>query len=154
MLGLMQLDGKYDAALASYRAWYPDHGGNLLVDAARDVYGDAMGAAANSGVEVDWTSSLARYSSTMTGAWLWRQGSIGTPGVADIAPSWWINFGAYTVDSPYGAGYKEPRVVGFTGFGTLGGGNVSIAAGRDAGVRDAAATRRSMSTAWRRARKG
>ncbi|WZB63371.1 hypothetical protein WJ970_10880 [Achromobacter xylosoxidans] len=100
VLGLMQLDGKYDAALASYRAWYPDHGGNLLVDAARDVYGDAMGAAANSGVEVDWTSSLARYSSTMTGAWLWRQGSIGTPGVADIAPSWWINFGAYTVDSP------------------------------------------------------
>ena len=62
VLGLMQLDGKYDAALASYRAWYPDHGGNLLVDAARDVYGDAMGAAANSGVEVDWTSSLARYS--------------------------------------------------------------------------------------------
>ena len=53
VLGLMQLDGKYDAALASYRAWYPDHGGNLLVDAARDVYGDAMGAAANSGVEVD-----------------------------------------------------------------------------------------------------
>ncbi|MBR8654657.1 filamentous hemagglutinin family protein, partial [Achromobacter sp. Marseille-Q0513] len=137
VLGLMQLDGKYDAAMASYRAWYPDHGGNLLVDAARDVYGDAMGAAANSGVEVDWTASLARYSSTMTGAWLWRQGSIGTPGVADIAPSWWINFGAYTVDSPYGAGYKEPRVVGFTGFGTLGGGNVSIAAGRDAGVRDA-----------------
>ena len=28
-------------------------------------------------------------------------------------------------------------MVGFTGFGTLGGGNVSIAAGRDAGVRDA-----------------
>ena len=38
VLGLMQLDGKYDAALASYRAWYPDHGGNLLVDAARDAY--------------------------------------------------------------------------------------------------------------------
>ena len=108
-----------------------------------------MGAAANSGVEVDWTSSLARYSSTMTGAWLWRQGSIGTPGVADIAPSWWINFGAYTVDSPT-APATEPRVVGFTGFGTLGGASASPPA-RDA---TRAATRRSMSTAWRRARKG
>ena len=37
--------------MASYRAWYPDHGGNLLVDAR--AHGDAMGAAANSGVEVD-----------------------------------------------------------------------------------------------------
>ena len=152
VLGLMQLDGKYDAALASYRAWYPDHGGNLLVDAARDVYGDAMGAAANSGVEVDWTSSLARYSSTMTGAWLWRQGSIGTPGVADIAPSWWINFGAYTVDS------LRRRLQG-----TEGGGFHRL---RHAGRRQRQhrrrprrgrarrATRRSMSTAWRRARKG
>ena len=75
----------------------------------------------------------------MTGAWLWRQGSIGTPGVADIAPSWWINFGAYTVDSLRRR--QEPRVVGFTGFGTLGGGNVSIAA---AARRACAATRRSM----------
>ena len=154
VLGLMQLDGKYDAAMASYRAWYPDHGGNLLVDAARDVYGDAMGAAANSGVEVDWTSSLARYSSTMTGAWLWRQGSIGTPGVADIAPSWWINFGAYTVDSPTAPATRNR------------GWWVSPASARWAAATSAsppaatracatrAATRRSMSTAWRRARKG
>ena len=57
------------------------------------------------------------------------------PGVADIAPAWWINFGTYV---PGGSvSMREPRLVGFTGFGTLGGGNVSISAGRDAGVRDA-----------------
>ena len=63
--------------------------------------------------------------------------------------SWWINFGAYTVDSPT-APAAEPRVVGFTGFGTLGGNNVSIAAGRDAGVRDARGGNAMSSTAWRR----
>ncbi|KAG0740466.1 hypothetical protein G6F24_017008 [Rhizopus arrhizus] len=73
----------------------------------------------------------------MTGTWLWRQGSIGTPGVAEIAPSWWINFFTYAVEGAIGGNNPEPRLVGFTGFGTLGGGNLSIAAGRDAGIRDA-----------------
>ncbi|MFD4837394.1 filamentous hemagglutinin family protein [Achromobacter sp. NPDC058515] len=136
-LGLIQMDGKYDAAMAAYQAWYPDQGGNLTVEAGRDVYGDAMGSNADNGVPFDQTSARGRYASTMTGAWLWRQGSIGTPGVADIAPSWWINFGAYAVEGAMGGGNKEPRLVGFTGFGTLGGGNLSISAGRDAGVRDA-----------------
>ena len=136
-LGLIQMDGKYDDALAAYRAWYPDQGGNLIVQAGRDVYGDAVGSSADNGVVVDQSSARARYASTMTGTWLWRQGSIGTPGVVDIAPSWWINFGTYAVDGAVGAGNQEPRLVGFTGFGTLGGGNLSISAGRDAGIRDA-----------------
>ncbi|KAG1529525.1 hypothetical protein G6F50_017941 [Rhizopus delemar] len=41
-LGLIQMDGKYDAALAAYQAWYPDQGGNLVVQAGRDIYGDAL----------------------------------------------------------------------------------------------------------------
>ena len=136
-LGLIQMDGKYDAALAAYQAWYPDQGGNLVVQAGRDIYGDALGSGADNGVVVDYSSARARYASTMTGSWLWRQGSIGTPGVADIAPSWWINFGTYAVEGAIGGNNPEPRLVGFTGFGTLGGGNLSIAAGRDAGIRDA-----------------
>ncbi|NMK50596.1 filamentous hemagglutinin family protein [Achromobacter sp. Bel] len=136
-LGLIQLDGKYDAALSVYQAWYPDQGGNLTVAAGRDVYGDAVGSMADSGISVAGSPGRARYASTATGNWLWRQGSIGTPGVADIAPSWWINFGTYAVQGGFGGGDKEPRLVGFTGFGTLGGGNVSIHAGRDAGLRDA-----------------
>ena len=136
-LGLIQLDGKYDAALSVYQAWYPDQGGNLVVQAGRDVYGDAVGSTADAGVPLEGSSPRARYASTLTGAWLWRQGSLGTPGVADIAPSWWINFGSYATKASVGGGYEEPRLLGFTGFGTLGGGNLSISAGRDAGIRDA-----------------
>ncbi len=136
-LGLIQLDGKYDAALSVYQAWYPDQGGNLVVQAGRDVYGDAVGSAADAGVPLEGSSPRARYANTLTGAWLWRQGSLGTPGVADIAPSWWINFGSYATKASVGGGYEEPRLLGFTGFGTLGGGNLSISAGRDAGIRDA-----------------
>lgn len=136
-LGLIQMDGKYDAAMAAYQAWYPDQGGNLTVAAGRDVYGDALGSNADSGVAMEGTTTRARYATTSTGNWLWRQGSIGTPDVADIAPSWWINFGAYAVEGSANGGNKQPILVGFTGFGALGGGNVNIAAGRDAGLRDA-----------------
>ncbi|MCH5842911.1 hypothetical protein MMA90_23945, partial [Salmonella enterica] len=82
----------------------------------------------------DTLGGRAHYASATTGNWLWRQGVIGMPGVADIAPAWWINFGTYASNSSTHG--EQPRVVGFTGFGTLGGGNLSISAGRDAGVRD------------------
>jgi len=108
-----------------------------VVQAGRDVYGDGVGSTADAGVPLEGSSPRARYASTLTGAWLWRQGSLGTPGVADIAPSWWINFGSYATKASVGGGYEEPRLLGFTGFGTLGGGNLSISAGRDAGIRDA-----------------
>ncbi|MGW8304735.1 MAG: filamentous hemagglutinin family protein [Achromobacter pulmonis] len=136
VLGSIQHDGKYDAALAAYRAWYPDQGGNLTVAAGRDIYGDAwsansMNAQRYGTQDVEYT----KYPSAALSNWLWRQGSVGMPGVTDIASSWWINFGTYAANATTNS--QQPRVVGFTGFGTLGGGNLSISAGRDAGVRDA-----------------
>jgi hypothetical protein len=118
--------------LAGYQAWYPDHGGNLRVEAGRDIVGDVWTGRAESGSsDRDW----ALYSSAAVGNWLWRQGTGSTTGVEPVPTSWWVNFGAYTnVSAAAGA---SPRMVGFTGFGTLGGGNLTLEAGRDAGVRDA-----------------
>ena len=55
---------------------------------------------------------------------------------SDALPaSWWINFGAYAVPMATNMwASSHPYIVGFTGFGTLGGGNLSIAAGGDAGI--------------------
>nr|WP_240329206.1 filamentous haemagglutinin family protein [Stenotrophomonas sp. G4] len=132
LLGPNLVPGSYDAALAGYQAWYPDHGGNLRVEAGRDIVGDVWTGRAESGTsERDW----ALYSSAAVGNWLWRQGTGSTTGVEPVPTSWWVNFGAYTnVSAAAGA---SPRMVGFTGFGTLGGGNLTLEAGRDAGVRDA-----------------
>ncbi|WP_270993810.1 hypothetical protein, partial [Listeria seeligeri] len=64
------------------------------------------------------------------GNWLWRQGSPGVAGASSTATSWWVNFGSYTsLPTLTGA-----RMVGFMGFGTLGGGNLTLEAGHDAGV--------------------
>ncbi|PSD24084.1 hypothetical protein C7E18_23085, partial [Stenotrophomonas maltophilia] len=46
------------------------------------------------------------------------------------ATSWWVNFGTYTNVSAAAGG--SPRMVGFTGFGTLGGGDLTLEAGRNA----------------------
>lgn len=43
--------------------------------------------------------------------------------------AWWVNFGSYV----RGAEGDAPYLVGFTGFGTLGGGNLSMRTGGDAG---------------------
>ncbi|WP_454695736.1 filamentous haemagglutinin family protein [Achromobacter aegrifaciens] len=136
VLGTVQYDGKYDAALAAYRAWYPDQGGNLTVTAGRDIYGDVWNKnSMNAQPYGNQDAEFSKYPSAALSNWLWRQGSVGVPGVTDIASSWWINFGAYAGNSQTNG--EQPRVVGFTGFGTLGGGNLSISAGRDAGVREA-----------------
>ncbi|WP_445489638.1 filamentous haemagglutinin family protein [Rhodopseudomonas sp. RCAM05734] len=109
------------AALASYKAWYPDHGGNVLIAAGGDLIGDIYGQ-----------SNRASPSSVLTGNWLWRQGS-GTAAVRDtIATSWWINFGAYAPNTSYIS--KIPDLVGFTGIGALGGGNVAVRVGGNAGA--------------------
>lgn len=131
LLGPNLVPGSYDAAIAGYQAWYPDHGGNLRVEAGRDIVGDAWTARAESGTsERDW----ALYSSAAVGNWLWRQGTGSTTGVEPVPTSWWVNFGTYTnVSAAAGA---SPRMVGFTGFGTLGGGDLTLEAGRNAGVRD------------------
>jgi Filamentous haemagglutinin family outer membrane protein len=133
----VQADGKYDAALGAYRAWYPDHGGNVLIDAGRDVIGDSFGAEAWSGIALDPSSSQqapAGFASAAVSNWLWRQGSGGTAGVGDIATSWWINFGTYA--NPIEGPLAAPRFVGFTGIGTLGGGDLTVRAGGNAGIVD------------------
>ncbi|WP_432239075.1 filamentous haemagglutinin family protein [Herbaspirillum robiniae] len=105
-----------------YRAWYPDGGGNLNLDVGGNLTGDSWAASK----EVFWASSSV-------GNWLWRQGTGGTPGVAEVPTAWWINFGTYMYNqAAVGMPQYWPTVVGFTGLGTLGGGNASIRVGGDA----------------------
>lgn len=132
LLGLQQSSGDYDAALAAYRAWYPDHGGNLSIAAGRDVTGATWGALSSSGSAA---GDLANHASSAVANWLWRQGTGAVAGVEQQPVAWWINFGTYANVSTFSN--PSPRMVGFTGFGTLGGGNLEIDAGRHAGVTDA-----------------
>ncbi|MED5598736.1 filamentous haemagglutinin family protein [Janthinobacterium sp. P210006] len=115
-----------------YRAWYPEHGGNLLLRAQGDVKGDTVGTATQR--REDAIGALSRQQDTSDiGTWLWRQGS-GSTG-AGVPTAWWINFGTY-VARPDGSELfaGQPAVSGFTGIGTLGGGNVLLQAGGDAGM--------------------
>lgn len=109
----------YGASLASYRAWYPDQGGNLRVSAGGNLVGDLSGQAT---------------SSALAGNWLWRQGSGSTALDASIPTAWWINFGAYFRPENQADALKAPALAGFTGYGALGGGDVTIRVGGDAGA--------------------
>ncbi|MFC3943120.1 filamentous haemagglutinin family protein [Pseudomonas gingeri] len=106
-----------------YRAWYPDHGGNLLLSVGGNLTGDALA------MREKQSGDPAQLPSASLGNWLWRQGS-GTPlaGGDNIPTAWWINFGTYTSLNSGSA------LTGFTGFGTLGGGNVDVRVGGDAGT--------------------
>ena len=102
-------------------AWYPERGGNVDIVVGGSVSGDA------------WTEfappNRPQTPSASVGNWLWRQGSDALPA------SWWINFGAYAVPMATNMwASSHPYIVGFTGFGTLGGGNHSIAAAGGAGI--------------------
>ena len=112
-----------------YQAWYPDHGGNVILSAGGKLIGDVL-AQYNSGVS---TNDLTQASSSALGNWLWRQGS--GQALSDqhgLPAAWWINFGTYaTVGSGSNASTNQ---VGFTGFGALGGGNVDVRVGQDAGA--------------------
>lgn len=112
---------QYTAALSTYQAWYPDQGGNVLIAAGGDLVGDIAGQSARQSP-----------SSVITGNWLWRQGT-GTVAVDTAVPtSWWINFGTYTANTSVQFGAAD--LLGFTGIGALGGGNVAIRVGGDAGT--------------------
>jgi len=65
------------------------------------------------------------------GNWLWRQGSgdVATGGQAQPT-AWWINVASYTATT------AADKMLGFTGFGTLGGGNLDVNVGGNAGVLD------------------
>jgi hypothetical protein len=108
----------YESVISgTYQAYYPDHGGNVLVSVQGNI------------VSVDDEGYTGFTNPTYSaGNWLWRQGGarLGQPG------AWWINFGTYVADAltPGAA----PVLAGFTGIGALGGGNVMVLAGGTAGV--------------------
>ncbi|BCG25060.1 hypothetical protein TUM18999_32510 [Pseudomonas tohonis] len=116
--------GSYEAlvnggASSLYRAWYPDHGGNLLLSVGGDLTGDILGSKLMGGGGLDQPESSS------VGSWLWRQGG-GVNG--EVPTAWWINFGTYM---PF---QDNVAFTGFTGFGTLGGGNLYVRVGGDAGM--------------------
>ena len=120
---LLPGDKTVSALIAStYQAYYPNDGGDVLLAAQGDVTSDVFGDA-NNGTGVSATDNV--------GNWLWRQGStqLGQP------TAWWINFGTLVaplgpLGVPSGTGIQ---MTGFTGIGALGGGNVTVAIGGDAG---------------------
>ncbi len=111
-----------------YRAWYPDGGGNLRIKVGANLGGNIV-TLPNQLPPGRPVASDTGNDSSNVGNWLWRQGNDLSGGVArDTA--WWINFGTYTANSASGA----DQMVGFTGFGTLGGGNLEVEVGGDAGA--------------------
>ena len=110
---------------SAYQAWYPEQGGNLKLAVGGDLHGDSF-SKRNVG-------SGARNTSAATGNWLWRQGTGATTDpAAQIPTAWWINFGTFGQQPSTEAG--DPYLTGFTGIGTLGGGNLSVDVGGDAGL--------------------
>ena len=122
-------------AQSLYRAWYPEHGGNVLLRAQGDVKGDLIGS--SSGRRKDALGYLRVHNdSSAVGNWLWRQGTgSAVAGNEGVPTAWWVNFGTYVTG---GQGEdlfaSAPFLVGFTGIGTLGGGNLVFEAGGDAGM--------------------
>ncbi|GJG96816.1 filamentous haemagglutinin family protein [Cupriavidus pauculus] len=122
-----------------YQAWYPEHGGNVLVRAQGTVRGDTIGQSSGT-VRTDDVLGIMRphIDTSAVGGWLWRQGtgSAAQPGEG-VPTAWWVNFGTYVPAAMGGAGARHdgtPFLVGFTGIGTLGGGNLVLEAGADAGM--------------------
>ncbi|OYU91219.1 MAG: hypothetical protein CFE29_07745 [Bradyrhizobiaceae bacterium PARB1] len=120
----------YNAAMSAYRAWYPEQGGNLDIAVGGNITGDIAGGGKS-------RMPRAQLGTDGVGNWLWRQGTgSAASGAESVATSWWINFGTYVRD-PMSDAASEPFLVGFTGLGTLGGGNLTVRAGGDAGVIEA-----------------
>ncbi|MDN2700292.1 filamentous hemagglutinin family protein [Janthinobacterium sp. SUN073] len=123
-------------AQSLYQAWYPEHGGNLLVRAQGDVTGDLVGVSSQR--RQDALGYMRPQSdSTAIGNWLWRQGTGSAVAQADAVPTaWWINFGSYVAGGSSSNHLYEtlPVMTGFTGIGTLGGGNLVLEAGGAAGM--------------------
>ena len=108
-----------------YRAWYPDTGGNLLLKVGGNLTGNITSQATN-GVGRPVPVDVGQDSANV-GNWLWRQGN-GLSGSQAQATAWWINFGSYVANA------RSDQMVGFTGFGTLGGGNLNVDVAGDAGL--------------------
>ncbi|MEW7859080.1 filamentous hemagglutinin family protein [Pseudomonas chlororaphis] len=121
-----------------YAAWYPDQGGNLLLRSGGSLTGDVFSSYTLPRNE----NARTQLASSNLGNWLWRQGTGDTAGVTPIPASWWINFGTYVsgrggenTGNPDSSLIAQlPMLVGFTGIGTLGGGNLTLDVGGDAGL--------------------
>jgi filamentous hemagglutinin family protein len=129
----VNFDG-YAAAIQDYQAWYPESGGDVLLSVQDRMIGYATGR----------SMTYARVGSGSVGNWLWRQGGYGfgdgrTPQMGeDVPTAWWINFGGYVPNnasntSTFG-NFNGPMLEGFMGIGALGGGNLTVRAGGDAGI--------------------
>ena len=112
-----------------YRAWYPDAGGNLTLNVGGNLTGNIIGIATGLAGRPD-PKNLG-YDSAKVGNWLWRQGSadVATGGQAQPT-AWWINFGTYASTT------SVDQMFGFTGFGTLGGGDLDVSVRGNAGLLD------------------
>ncbi|CAB3926921.1 hypothetical protein LMG3481_05973 [Achromobacter deleyi] len=111
---------------SGYQAWYPEAGGNLGLYAGGSLRGDVWGKTV-----IPTYDGRGIEPSVGVGNWLWRQGT-GSANGGDTPTTWWINFGSYT-RAPTDFKDPTPLLVGFTGFGALGGGNVSVRTDGDAG---------------------
>ncbi|QGA50511.1 filamentous hemagglutinin family protein [Pseudomonas brassicacearum] len=109
-----------------YRAWYPDAGGNLLLKVGGDLSGNLTAPVNSNGRPnpIDMGQDSAN-----VGNWLWRQGNGDSANSQPTA--WWINFGSYTASTVSGG---ADQMAAFTGFGTLGGGDLDVQVKGDAGV--------------------
>ena len=119
-----------ESLVANYRAWYPAGGGDVLISAGVNIAG-----------EITFPNTQGVAPTDGVGNWLWRQGGTGSGQLT----AWWINFGTLVLPrdqaeisspSPAATG-SVPTLSGFTGIGTLGGGNVTITAGGDIGATQA-----------------
>ncbi|VVE90712.1 filamentous haemagglutinin family protein [Pandoraea bronchicola] len=119
-----------------YSAWYPEHGGNLFVRAQGDIRGDTVGTRDGYQRPTSFGVPRAVPDAGNVGNWLWRQGSGSAIAQGGVPSAWWVNFGTYVTgkESGYAAYEMTPFLVGFTGLGTLGGGNVVLEAGANAGM--------------------
>ncbi|AHF90309.1 hemagglutinin [Opitutaceae bacterium TAV5] len=103
------------SALGERSVWYPDHGGDLTIA----VQGDLSA----------YTYKQGTLDNQSVSNWLWKQGGDDALG---IKTAWGLNFGTFI---PITYNQKPAAALyGFSGFGALGGGNVRIRVGGDAGV--------------------
>ena len=116
----------------SYSAYYPESGGNLLISAGANISGYLATPNGDGVVPMDGV-----------GNWLWRQGEGAGAGGGSVVSgtAWWINFGTLALPRTQsgasalsGPANPIPTLTGFTGIGTLGGGNVTILAGGGIGA--------------------
>ncbi|WP_158299008.1 filamentous haemagglutinin family protein [Sphingomonas psychrotolerans] len=125
----------YADSIGDYQAWYPEHGGDLTLSVQDQL----------TGYQTARDVSYLRPGSGSINGWLWRQGGYGASENApsqlgqDVPTAWWIHFGGYVPNNPQdtndlNANHNAPLLVGFMGIGTLGGGNLTVSAGSDAGT--------------------